>query len=183
MKAAVYDQAGPPDVLTYRDVADPIVGPDDVLIAVEAISIEGGDLINRRSTPPPGRPWIVGYAASGRVVGAGANVRDRKVGDRVTAFDMQGSHAELWAVPAIRTWLLPSGVDAASAAALPISFGTAHHCLFCQRWPSAQPDGSCTGSGGWSWPRRSSARGSSRRNRHRRLKWRKPAAKDIFPWG
>ncbi|XOK14349.1 quinone oxidoreductase family protein [Agrobacterium tumefaciens] len=132
MKAAVYDQAGPPDVLAYRDVADPIVGPDDVLIAVEAISIEGGDLINRRSTPPPGRPWIVGYAASGCVVGAGANVRDRKVGDRVTAFDMQGSHAELWAVPATRTWLLPSGVDAASAAALPISFGTAHHCLFAR---------------------------------------------------
>lgn len=132
MKAAVYDQAGPPDVLKYRDVADPTVGPDDVLIAIDAISIEGGDLINRRSTPPASGSWIVGYAASGRVVEAGANVMNRKVGDRVTAFDMQGSHAELWAVPATRTWLLPPGVDAALAAALPISFGTAHHCLFAR---------------------------------------------------
>jgi NADPH:quinone reductase-like Zn-dependent oxidoreductase len=132
MKAAVYDQAGPPDVLKYRDVADPTVGPDDVLIAIDAVSIEGGDLINRRSTQPASGSWIVGYAASGRVVEAGANVMNRKVGDRVTAFDMQGSHAELWAVPATRTWLLPSGVDAASAAALPISFGTAHHCLFAR---------------------------------------------------
>ncbi|UXT84557.1 quinone oxidoreductase family protein [Agrobacterium tumefaciens] len=132
MKAAVYDQAGPPDVLSYRDVPDPTVGPDDVLIAIDAISIEGGDLMNRRSTQPPSGSWIVGYASSGRIVEAGAKVKTRKVGDRVTAFDMQGSHAELWAVPATRTWLLPSGVDAASAAALPISFGTAHHCLFAR---------------------------------------------------
>jgi NADPH:quinone reductase len=132
MKAAVYDHPGPPDVLDYRDVPDPTVGPGDVLIAVEAISIEGGDLINRRSTPPATGSWIVGYAASGRIVEVGAHVMDRKVGDRVTAFDMQGSHAERWAVPAARTWLLPSGVDAASAAALPISFGTAHHCLFAR---------------------------------------------------
>ncbi len=132
MKAAVYDQAEPPDVLSYRDVPDPTVGPDDVLIAIDAISIEGGDLMNRRFTQPPSGSWIVGYASSGHIVEAGANVKTRKVGDRVTAFDMQGSHAELWAVPATRTWLLPSGVDAASAAALPISFGTAHHCLFAR---------------------------------------------------
>ncbi|OED00742.1 zinc-binding alcohol dehydrogenase family protein [Rhizobium sp. YK2] len=132
MKAAVYDQPGPSNVLKYRDVADPTVGPDDVLIAVEAISVEGGDLINRRSTPPPSHSWIVGYAASGRIVEAGVNVQDRKVGDKVAGFNMQGSHAELWAVPATRTWIQPSGVDAASAAALPISFGTAHHCLFAR---------------------------------------------------
>jgi NADPH:quinone reductase-like Zn-dependent oxidoreductase len=132
MKAAVYDHPGPPDVLNYREVPDPKVGPGDVLIAIDAISIEGADLINRRSTPPSSSSWIVGYAASGRVVAVGVDVADRKVGDRVTAFDMQGSHAELWAVPATRTWLLPSGVDAASAAALPISFGTAHHCLFAR---------------------------------------------------
>jgi NADPH:quinone reductase len=51
MKAAVYDNPGPPTVLKYVDVPDPICGPDDVLITVEAISIEGGDLINRRSMP------------------------------------------------------------------------------------------------------------------------------------
>ncbi len=132
MKAAVYDQAGPPDVLKYREIPDPTVAPDAVLIAVEAISIEGGDLINRRSSPPPRPSGVVGYAAAGRIVKTGAHVSDREVGDRVAAFDMQGSHAELWAVPAIRTWLLPPGMDAASASALPISFGTAHHCLFAR---------------------------------------------------
>ena len=130
MKAAVYDVQGAPGVLKYVDIPDPVAGPDDVLISVEAISIEGGDLINRRSTPPPHPSWIVGYAAAGAVVAVGANVRSRKVGDRVAAFNMQGSHAELWAVPAERTWLIPDGVEAAEAAVLPISFGTAHHCLF-----------------------------------------------------
>jgi NADPH:quinone reductase-like Zn-dependent oxidoreductase len=129
MKAAIYDNAGPPTVLRYAEVPDPVYGADDVLIAVEAISIEGGDIINRRSTPPPQSPWIVGYAAAGTVVSVGENVRNRMVGQRVTAFDMQGSHAELWSVPATRTWLVPDGVDTGQAAVLPISFGTAYHCL------------------------------------------------------
>ncbi|MGO3741891.1 quinone oxidoreductase family protein [Kerstersia sp.] len=132
MKAAVYDAAGAPGVLRYADIPTPDVGPDEVLIAVEAISIEGGDLINRRSTPPPHSSWVVGYAAAGTVVVVGANVASRRVGERVTAFDMQGSHAELWAVPAGRTWLIPDGVEAVDAAILPISFGTAHHCLFAR---------------------------------------------------
>jgi NADPH:quinone reductase-like Zn-dependent oxidoreductase len=130
MKAAVYDVQGDPDVLKYVDIPDPVTGPDDILISVEAISIEGGDLINRRSTPPPRPSWVVGYAAAGTVVAVGANVRSRAIGDRVAAFNMQGSHAELWVVPAERTWLIPDRVDAAEAAVLPISFGTAHHCLF-----------------------------------------------------
>ena len=128
MKAAVYDNPGPPTVLRYADVPDPVCGPDDVLIAVEAISIEGGDLINRRFTPQPS-PWIVGYAAAGTIVAVGENVRDRTVGQRVTAFDMQGSHAELWAVPTARTWPVPDRLSMAEAAALPISFGTAYHCV------------------------------------------------------
>lgn len=128
MKAAVYDNPGPPAVLKYAEVPDPACGPDDVLISVEAISIEGGDLINRRLTPQ--RPsWIVGYAAAGTIVAIGANVRDRAVGEKVAAFDMQGSHAELWAVPAVRTWLVPEGLELPQAASLTISFATAYHCV------------------------------------------------------
>lgn len=133
MKAVVYDQAGPAaEVFSYIDVPDPDIGPDDVLISIEAIAIEGGDLINRRSVAPPHRNYVVGYAAAGRVVAVGANVKGRSIGDRVTSFDMNGSHATMRAVPAARTWLIPDAVDMASAAALPIAFGTAHHCLFAK---------------------------------------------------
>lgn len=132
MKAAVYDAPGVATVLKYVDLPCPAIGPGDVLICVEAISIEGGDLINRRCTPPPHSSWVVGYAAAGTVVAVGANVESPAVGDRVTAFDMQGSHAELWAVPAERTWRVPDEMAAADAAVIPISFGTAHHCLFAR---------------------------------------------------
>ncbi|WP_416378453.1 quinone oxidoreductase family protein [Enterobacter roggenkampii] len=73
---------------------------------------------------------MVGYAAAGVVVAVGSKVRNLRVGDRVTAFSMQGSHAERWAVPTERTWLIPEGGAAADAAVVPISFGTSHHCLF-----------------------------------------------------
>ncbi|MBO0144004.1 zinc-binding alcohol dehydrogenase family protein [Agrobacterium sp. Ap1] len=128
MKAAVYDNPGPPSVLKYADVPDPVCGPNEVLINVEVISIEGGDLINRRSMSQVPR-WVVGYAAAGTVVSVGKDVTTRTVGEKVAAFSMQGSHAELWAVVASRTWLIPAGLDIAKAAVLPISFGSAYHSV------------------------------------------------------
>lgn len=132
MKAAVYDHNGPPEVLRYTDMPDPEITSRDVLIRVEAISIEGGDLINRRDALPGRAPHIIGYAAAGTVIAIGDAVADRKPGDRVTSWGLDGSHAELRAVPADQTWLLPPGVSAAEAAAIPIGFGTAHHCLFAR---------------------------------------------------
>lgn len=130
MKAAVYQSPGTADVLRYIDVADPTCSTDGVLIKVEAISVEGGDLINRASSPPPDPSGIVGYAAAGEVIAVGSNVRDRFIGQKVTSFDMHGSHAALRAVASNRTWIIPDGLSVDAAAALPISFGTAHHCLF-----------------------------------------------------
>lgn len=132
MKAAIYDHPGPPDVLRSVDVPDPVCPSDGVLIRVEAAAIEGGDLINRASTPPPHPAFVLGYAAAGEIIAVGEKVRDRHVGQKVTSFDLAGSHAELRAVAASRTWPVPEGLDIAAAAALPIAFGTAHHCLFAR---------------------------------------------------
>ncbi|PIP00600.1 NADP-dependent oxidoreductase [Pleomorphomonas carboxyditropha] len=131
MKAVIYHQPGGADVLRYVDMPDPACPPDGVLIRVEAISIEGGDVITRAALPlEPGH--VPGYAAAGEVLAVGANVRDRHVGQKVTSFDIDGSHASLRAVKASRTWPVPAGLGMAAAAALPISFGTAHHCLFAR---------------------------------------------------
>ncbi|SFH53590.1 NADPH:quinone reductase [Palleronia marisminoris] len=132
MKAAVYDQQGDPSVLDYRDIPNPNVRPGEVLVEMQAVSIEGGDLINRRMSPPPGPGHVVGYASAGNVISVGAEVCTRRVGDRVVCFSSDGSHAALRAVPAVQTWLLPEGVHFTVAAAVPISFGTAHHCLFAR---------------------------------------------------
>ena len=130
MKAAVYYKTGNPDVLQYEDAPDPDCGPDAVLIQVEAISIEGGDVGNRARGEMPKVPHIVGYQCGGTVREVGANVRDRKVGDRVVAMMMHGSHAELAAVPAGFTYAIPDGLAVEVAACVPIPFGTADDCLF-----------------------------------------------------
>ena len=99
MRAAVYDETGPPEVLRYAEVPDPPHGPGDVLIQVEAISIEGGDTGNRAGGELAARPHIVGYQCAGTILDVGADVADRHVGQRVVATSLFGSHAELFAVP------------------------------------------------------------------------------------
>lgn len=130
MKAAVIYENGSPDVLCYEDVADPECPDGCVLIDVEAISIEGGDVLARAGSPPQSVPHIVGYLAAGTVVAVGAGVSDRAVGDRVVTLNSAGSHASKRAVPAMSTWPIPDGLDAAAAACVPVAFGTAEECLF-----------------------------------------------------
>ncbi|HUR78635.1 MAG TPA: zinc-binding alcohol dehydrogenase family protein, partial [Acidimicrobiales bacterium] len=130
MKAAVYYKNGPPDVLQYEDVPDPAVTPGGVLIKVEAVSIEGGDTLNRLGGPLLSNPHIVGYQAAGTIVEVGEGVTDRVVGDRVVATSFNGSHAELFAVPSLITWKIPEGADIVSCACVPVAFGTADDCLF-----------------------------------------------------
>jgi NADPH2:quinone reductase len=130
VKAAVYYSTGDPDVLRYEDVPDPTCGAGEVLVKVEAISIEGGDTLNRARGEMPSSPHIVGYQCAGTVLEVGAGVDDRTVGQRVVATMLWGSHAEMVAVPGVLTWPVPEGADVAAVACVPVAFGTADDCLF-----------------------------------------------------
>src|SRR4051812_5171436 len=130
MKAAVYYETGAPDVLRYEDRPDPVPGTGEVLIEVAAISIEGGDTLNRWHGEMPSVPHIVGYQCAGTIVQLGEGVTDRHEGQRVVATMLWGSHAELVAVPSIVTWLVPDETDIVAVACVPVAFGTAHDCLF-----------------------------------------------------
>jgi NADPH2:quinone reductase len=130
MNAAVIYENGPPDVLRYEDVAEPECPDGCVVVDAEAISIEGGDLLARAASPPPSVPHVVGYLSAGTVTHVGGGVEGRAVGDRVVALNAAGSHAARRVVPAIMTWPIPEGLDAARAACVPVAFGTAHECLF-----------------------------------------------------
>ncbi|MDE3094983.1 MAG: zinc-binding dehydrogenase [Chloroflexota bacterium] len=130
MKAAVYYETGAPEVFRYEDVPAPPLHPKGVLIDVQAIGIEGGDVLNRAGGAMTSKPHIVGYNCAGIVREAGAEVRDRKPGDRVTALMASGSHASLVSVPATSTWLVPHGCAVEHAACVPVSWGTAYDCLF-----------------------------------------------------
>src|SRR3954471_24461946 len=101
MKAGVIYENGGPDVLRYEDVPDPECPDGCVLIDVEAISIEGGDLLHRAGNPPPQTPWIVGYLAAGTVAGGGAGGEDGGVGAPLVPLFAPGSHAARRAVPAM----------------------------------------------------------------------------------
>src|SRR5438477_11699026 len=104
MKAAVYYENGGPQVLKYEDVPDPKVHPKGVVIRVEAVSIEGGDTLNRWRGALVTKPHIVGYQAAGEIIEVGSEVINLRVGQKVATTNAFGSHAELRAVPARNAW-------------------------------------------------------------------------------
>lgn len=130
MKAAVYYENGGPEVLRYEDVPDPECHRKGIVIRVEAVSIEGGDTLNRFGGALITKPHIVGYQAAGEVVQVGEEVDTIRVGDKVVTTGSHGSHAELRAVPARTAWVIPPGLDVKKAAVIPVPFGTADDCLF-----------------------------------------------------
>jgi NADPH2:quinone reductase len=130
MKAAVYYENGPPSVLRYEDVPDPECQSNGIVLRVEAVSIEGGDTLNRLGGALMSKPHIVGYQAAGEIVEVGKDVHDLKVGQKVVTVGFNGSHAELRAVPSRTAWVIPKGANLNECAAVPVPFGTAHDCLF-----------------------------------------------------
>lgn len=130
VKAAVYYETGGPEVFRYEDIADPEVYPGGVLIEVEAISIEGGDTLNRAGGETATTPHVVGYQCAGTIREVGEGVEDRFVGQRVVATMLWGSYAALAVTPAVVTWPIADGADIVAAACVPVAFGTADDCLF-----------------------------------------------------
>ncbi len=130
MKAAVYYETGGPEVFRYEDVPDPVLGDAEVMVQVEAVSIEGGDTLNRLGGALTRVPHIVGYQCAGTVVATGPSVTGVTEGDRVVTVGVDGSHAELRAVGEAFCWVIPEGVPTREAACVPVPFGTADDCLF-----------------------------------------------------
>jgi NADPH2:quinone reductase len=130
VKAAVIYSVGAPDVLRYEDVPDPVAGPSEMLIGVAAISIEGGDTLNRLGGEHARFPHVVGYQCAGTVLEVGPEVTGFAVGDQVVTTGLDGSHAERRVAHPLFTWKVPAGLDLAAAACVPIPFGTADDCLF-----------------------------------------------------
>ena len=82
MKAA---QIKHPGEARVASVPEPVPGLDDVLIRVHAAGICGTDLHIFKGEYEATYPLIPGHEFSGEVAAVGANVRNFKVGDRVTA--------------------------------------------------------------------------------------------------
>src|SRR5687767_3339005 len=121
MRAVTISEPGGPEVLHWAEVAVPVCGPSEVIVDVAATAVNRADLLQRQGCypPPPGASDIIGLECSGLISEVGEGVTGWSVGDEVCALLSGGGYAERVAVPAGQLLPRPSGVELATAAALP----------------------------------------------------------------
>lgn len=135
MRAVIYNQPlsiDHPEALLDAELPDPTIRPADLLVRVEAVSVNPVDVKIRRRVTPDGQR-VLGWDAVGIVEAVGAAARGFEVGERVWyagAIDRPGSNAELQAVDARLVARAPSSLSAEEAAALPLTSITAWEILF-----------------------------------------------------
>ena len=122
---------GGPEVLRVVERAEPVPGPGEVLVRIEAVGVGWSDLLQREGAYPggPTPPYVVGQEAAGVVVAWGPGASAPPLGAPVSVLARSGLCAELAAVPAAACVAWPGAPDAAQRAALPIALLTAHHAL------------------------------------------------------
>lgn len=136
MKAVAYQQMLPiTDAQSLIDVELPQPAPQgrDLLVRVEAVSVNPVDTKIRQRVDPAGADKVLGWDAAGTVVAVGADVTLFKPGDDVYyagAIDRSGSNAQFQLVDERIVGRKPSTLDFAQAAALPLTTITAWEMLF-----------------------------------------------------
>jgi NADPH:quinone reductase-like Zn-dependent oxidoreductase len=135
MKAVVYTDYGPPDVLEIRDIKKPVPNDDQVLIKVRAAAVNPLDWHFMEGTPYIMRLMIggmrkpkdprLGVDYAGTVEAAGKNVTQFKPGDEVFG-NRDGAFAEYVCARADRAITLkPANMTFEQAAAVPVAGLTA----------------------------------------------------------
>jgi alcohol dehydrogenase len=142
MRAVVFYEHGPPDVLRYvDDWPEPELGPGQALVAVKAVALNHLDIFVRRGMPglKVDLPRISGGDIAGVVLDVGPGVDPAWVGRRALVDPhvpegalgehTQGGLCERISVPGRNLIPIPDGVSFEEAAALPIAYGTAWRML------------------------------------------------------
>src|ERR1700761_1392089 len=136
MRAVGYRKPLPisdPASLEDLEIPVPEPGPRDLLVRVEAVSVNPVDVKVRASTDPGGEPKILGYDAAGTVVATGSDVQLFNPGDEVYyagSIDRPGTDAQFHVVDERITGHKPRSLTFAQAAALPLTTITAWEALF-----------------------------------------------------
>ncbi|MFN0096323.1 MAG: NAD(P)H-quinone oxidoreductase [Dehalococcoidia bacterium] len=133
MKAIVISKPGGTDVLEYRDLPDPVQGPEELLVRVRAAALNRADLLQRvGGYPQPGpKPAfeIPGLEFAGEVVAIGERVTDFKPGDRVMGLLAGGGQAELVVTHQRLAMKVPDNLSWEEAGSTPEVYITAHDAL------------------------------------------------------
>lgn len=127
MKAIRVNVPGGPEALSYEDVPEPTLGPNDALVRLEAMGVNFIDVYHRTGRYPIEPPFTLGMEGAGIVEAVGTDVIDLDRGDRVASANELGSYAELQALPADRLVKVPDTVDSRTAAAAVLQGATAHY--------------------------------------------------------
>ena len=145
MRAVVIQSHGGPEQFAFDSAfPDPTPGPDEVVVAVKASSLNYHDIFTRRGMPgiKLNLPVIPGLDVAGEVAEIGSEVTGWSVGEPVlvdpvnrikgglVGETIHGGLAEYCAVPARQLVPIPLGVSFAQAASLPVAYGTAHRMMF-----------------------------------------------------
>jgi NADPH:quinone reductase-like Zn-dependent oxidoreductase len=136
MKAIVYTEYGPPEVLQLKEVEKPAPGDDEVLVKIHAASVNAADWHTLRGTPflfrlmngflrPKPKARILGDDMAGQIEAVGRNVKQFQPGDEVFGFSNFGAFAEYRCVR--ENYLLKKSAKLTfeEAAAIPIAGITA----------------------------------------------------------
>jgi len=131
MKAIVCRAHGPASQLTFEDLADPVAGPGEVVVAMRACALNFFDtlIIRDRYQFKPELPFSPGGEIAGVVESLGDGVSGVAVGDRVLAYVKWGGAREKVVVKAADLVALPESLDFVTAATLSVTYGTAVHGL------------------------------------------------------
>jgi putative PIG3 family NAD(P)H quinone oxidoreductase len=136
MRAIVLDEKGGPEVLRVREVPDPDLGLDEVLVDVVSTAINRAEVLQRKGSypqpPPVPRFEIPGLEFAGRVAACGERVVEWKVGDAVMGIVSGGGYATRLAVHERQAIRVPSAVPLGDAGAIPEVWITAFDALVAQ---------------------------------------------------
>ena len=132
MRALLSRQPGAPESLVVEDVAEPVVGPGQVRVAVRACAVNFPDvlIINDLYQYRPQRPFSPGAEVAGVVDAVGAGVARVVPGQRVLLSPLNhGGMAQKVVGDAQHCWGIPDAMPFEEAAALLLTYGTSQHAL------------------------------------------------------
>ena len=119
------------DALQWKELPTPTPGPGDVLLAIEAASLNFPDLLivqNKYQMKPP-LPFVPGAEYAGTIAAVGEGVRHLSVGQKVACLSGTGGFGTHTLAKASLCMPLPPGFSSTDAAAFIMTYATSYHAL------------------------------------------------------
>ena len=131
MKAIVCNDFGPIQNIEYKDVNEPVIQDESVIINVKSVGVNFPDglLVQGKYQLKPDTPFIPGMEVAGEIVKIGSNVSSFKIGDRVAALSQLSGYAEQAVVQEKSVFKIPSKMSFDDSCALLCAYGTSHYAL------------------------------------------------------